>query len=72
MGRELLSGTGVGQRLHYVDVSEEVCKTRLRARNASGEHPFETPDAEFDQITQYPVPPSTTEGFQIVLYAAVQ
>ena len=71
-GRELFNGAGVGHRLHYLDVSDEICKTRLRARNASGEHPFETTDAQFDQITQYFVPPSTTEGFQVVLHAATR
>ncbi|MFM0733971.1 ATP-binding protein [Paraburkholderia sediminicola] len=70
--RELLSGTGVEHRLHFLDVSDEVCKIRLSARNASGEHPFETTDAEFDQITQYFVPPSATEGFQIVRHAPTQ
>jgi thymidylate kinase len=62
----------VGHRLHYLDVSDEICKTRLRARNASGEHPFETTDAQFDQITQYFVPPSAAEGFQIVLHSPAQ
>ncbi|NPT58173.1 AAA family ATPase [Paraburkholderia elongata] len=71
-GRELFNGAGVGHRLHYLDVSDEICKTRLKARNASGQHPFETTDAQFDEITQYFVPPSTTEGFQIVLHAATQ
>lgn len=71
-GRELFEGAGVGHRLHYLDVSDEICKTRLRVRNASGEHPFETTDAQFDQITQYFVPPSATEGFQIVLHVPTQ
>jgi predicted kinase len=71
-GREIFSDAGVGHRLHYLDVSDEICKTRLRSRNASGEHPFETTDVQFDQITQYFVPPSATEGFQIVLHAAKQ
>lgn len=69
-GRDLFGGAGVGHRLHYLDVSDEICKIRLRARNASGEHPFETSDVQFDQITQYFVPPSTTEGFHIVWHAA--
>jgi predicted kinase len=69
-GREILSGASVAHRLHYLDVSDEICKARLKARNAAGEHPFETTDAEFDQITRYFVPPSPDEGFQIVLHAA--
>jgi predicted kinase len=71
-GRELFTGARVGHRLHYLDVSDEICKTRLKARNASGEHPFETTDVQFDQITQHFVPPSTTEGFQIVLHVPAQ
>ncbi|PCE23286.1 cell division protein ZipA [Paraburkholderia acidicola] len=67
-GRELFSGAWVEHRLHYLDVSDDVCKARLRARNASGEHPFKATDAEFDQITQYFVPPSSAEDFYIVLH----
>ncbi|WP_316155060.1 ATP-binding protein [Cupriavidus sp. BIC8F] len=71
-GRELFNGARVGHLLHYLEVNDEICKMRLRARNASGEHPFETSDAQFDQITQYFGPPSTAEGFQIVWHAATQ
>ena len=52
--------------LHFLDVPDEVCKARLRARNAAGTHDFAASDAEFDLITSYFVPPSEAEGFRIV------
>ena len=41
-------------------------QARLRARNASGEHPFETTDAQFDLITRHFVAPEEAEGFHVV------
>ena len=64
--RGIFEKAGVAHRLHFLDVPDEVCKTRLRARNASGEHPFETTDAEFDLITRHFVAPSEAEGFHVV------
>ncbi|WP_423372608.1 AAA family ATPase [Burkholderia sp. LMG 32019] len=55
-------------RLHYLDVSDAVCKARLRARNARGDHPFQASDAEFERITRYFVAPAATEGLNIVAY----
>lgn len=52
--------------LHFLDVADEVCKARLRARNAAGTHDFAASDAQFDRITGYFVPPSEAEGFRIV------
>ncbi|NTX25681.1 ATP-binding protein [Burkholderia pyrrocinia] len=59
---------GCGHRLHYLDVGDAVCKARLRARNARGEHPFQASEAEFEQITRYFVAPDPTEGLSIVTY----
>ena len=52
--------------LHFLDVPDEVCKARLRARNAAGTHDFAASDAEFDLITSHFVPPSEAEGFKVV------
>jgi predicted kinase len=41
-GHSLFRAAGCEHRLHCLDVSDEICKSRLRARNASGEHPFQT------------------------------
>lgn len=67
--RDILDRTGAAHQLHFLDVPDEVCKARLRARNAAAEHPFETSDAEFDQITSFFVAPSDDEGFNVVRYA---
>lgn len=64
--RGIFEKAGVAHRLHFLDVPDEVCKARLRARNASGEHPFETTDAEFELITRHFVAPSEAEGFHVV------
>ncbi len=55
-------------RLHFIDVPDAVCKTRLRQRNAAGTHEFTVSDAEFDEITGYLVPPSADEGFEMIVY----
>lgn len=59
---------GVAHRLHWLDVPDEVCRARLRARNAAGEHEFAATDEQFDQITAYFVPPTEAEGFEIVVH----
>ncbi len=64
--RGIFEKAGVAHRLHFLDVPDEVCKARLRARNASGKHPFETTDTEFDLITRHFVAPSEAEGFHVI------
>ncbi|WP_065503974.1 AAA family ATPase [Burkholderia stabilis] len=67
-GHALSQAAGCGHRLHYLDVSDAVCKARLRVRNAQGEHPFQASDAEFERITRYFVAPDATEGLSVVAY----
>lgn len=64
--RSIFEKAGAAHCLHYLEVPDEVCKARLRARNLGGEHPFETTDAEFDQITRHFVAPTAEEGYHIV------
>jgi predicted kinase len=59
---------GVGHQLHWLDVPDEVCKARMRARNAAGAHEFAPSDEQFDQITACFVPPSAAEGLEIVVH----
>ena len=63
--RSLFERAGADHRLHFLDVPDEVCKARLRARNAAGTHAFNASDAEFDLFTSYFVPPSADEGFEV-------
>lgn len=66
--RDIFEKADASHRLHYLDVPDDVCKARLRARNASGGHPFETSEEEFDQITRHFVAPLADEGFDVVRY----
>lgn len=66
--RSLFERAEADHRLHYLCVPDEVCRQRLRARNAEGAHEFAAGDAEFDLITSYFVPPTDAEGFNIVLH----
>lgn len=67
-GRSLFRTAVCEHRLHYLDVSDEICKARLSARNASGGHPFQTSEVQYELITRYFVPPDPGEGFDIVVY----
>ncbi|MRT58586.1 AAA family ATPase [Enterobacteriaceae bacterium RIT693] len=64
--KTLIDQAGVDNRLHYLDVPDDVCRERLRARNSSGTHDFAATDAQFDLITRYFVAPDESEGFTII------
>ena len=64
----IVEASGAHNQLHYLDVPDEVCKARLRARNQAGEHDFAATDQQFDFITSHFVPPTEDEGFQVVVY----
>ncbi|CCE00119.1 ATP-binding protein [Bradyrhizobium sp. STM 3809] len=66
--RGLFEAAGVPHRLHHLDVPDAVCKARLRARNAAGEHAFNVTDEEFDLFTSYFVAPTPEEGFDVVVH----
>jgi predicted kinase len=69
--RRLLDEAQVGHELHFLDVSDDVCKGQLKKR--SQDLPVGsawTTDAEFDAITAYFQPPSADEGFNIVRHAS--
>ncbi|MFY3625936.1 AAA family ATPase [Achromobacter xylosoxidans] len=63
---QVAQAAGCRHQLHFLDLPDEVCKARLRARNASGTHPFTTSEAQYDAITAYFVAPQDDEGFHIV------
>ena len=66
--RSLITASGAAHRLHFIDVSDEICKTRLHARNAEGDHDFAATDAQFELITRHFVPPDEQEGFTLIRY----
>lgn len=64
--RSVFKEAGAPHFLHYLDVPNDRCKSRLHARNLSGEHPFQTTDEQFDAITRHFVEPLPEEGFNLV------
>ncbi len=66
--REIIDASNADHRLHVLDVPDEVCRERLRARNASGDHAFAASDEQFTQVTKHFVAPSVEEGFNIVIH----
>lgn len=66
--RGLIDEAGAAHELHFLDVADDMCRARLRARNAAGEHEFAASDAEFNLITRHFVPPGPEEGFNVVIH----
>ena len=65
--RGISDGAGVGHELHYIDVSDELCKARLKKRNQDGEHEFAATEAEYDILTAYFMPPTPDEGLNVTI-----
>jgi predicted kinase len=66
--RGLFEAAGCAHRLHYLEVSDQVCKARLRQRNEDGKHEFVVSEEQFDLFTSHFVPPSDEEMFDVTLH----
>jgi len=66
--RGLSENAKVVHQLHYLDVPDDVCKARLRQRNAKGEHEFIVTDEQFDLFTSHFVAPTPDEGLNVILH----
>lgn len=66
--RSLITDAGVAHELHLLDFPDAICKQRLLQRNADGEHPYQVSDETYDLFTSYFVPPSASEGFNVVIH----
>lgn len=66
--REVFDAAGVHHALHLLDVPDALCRERLRARNASGEHVYTIDDATYDAFMEYFVPPAPEEGFNVIVH----
>jgi len=64
--RGIVEAAGTAHCLHLLDVPDDICKARLQARNARGDHPFAVTEAQFDRIAKHFVTPTADEGFNIV------
>ena len=63
--KTLIDTANCDHTLHHLDTSVEICRTRLRARNAAGTHQFKVSEEQFDHVSAHFVPPSADEGFTI-------
>jgi predicted kinase len=66
--RGIFEDANANHELHFLDISDETCKRRLRERNAAGEHPFQANESEYELFTSYFVPPTSDEGFNVVVH----
>lgn len=66
--RGMFERAGALHQLHYLDVPDHVCRSRLHERNAAGTHDFAVTDADFERITSYFTPPGDAEGFNVLRY----
>jgi predicted kinase len=67
--RSLITEANVAHELHVLDVSDAICKARLRKRNESGEHQYQVDEATHDLFMSYFVPPTPDEGFNVIVHA---
>ena len=66
--RRIFEDANAANQLHFLDVSDETCKRRLRERNSAGEHPFQASASDYEIFTSYFVPPTPDEGFNVVVH----
>jgi predicted kinase len=66
--RRIFEDANAAHELHFLDVSDETCKRRLRERNLAGEHPYQASESEYELFTRYFVPPTPDEGFNVVVH----
>jgi len=67
--RDIFEKAKVAHVLHFLDVSDSICKRQLKIRSKNmPEGTAFTSEAEFDAITEYFQPPLETEAFNIVKY----
>lgn len=64
--RGILERSQADHELHFLDIPDHICKTRLSERNSAGTHDFAVSDAEFEQITSYFLPPAADEEFNVI------
>jgi predicted kinase len=66
--RSLINEANVAHELHFLDVSDAICKERLRQRNMSGDHQYQVDEATYDLFMSYFVPPTSDEGFNVIVH----
>ncbi|MEM7506740.1 MAG: ATP-binding protein [Pseudomonadota bacterium] len=67
---EIIEKTGALHQMHVLNVSDDVCLSRLRNRNARDDHAFVVTEKQFRQFSKHFAPPSPDEGFNVVTHQA--
>ena len=67
--RSLITEANVAHELHFLDVSDAICKARLRQRNESGEHQYQVNEATYDLFMSHFSPPTPDEGFNVIVHS---
>lgn len=62
---KIIKASNCENELHFFDLPDDVCKQRLRERNATGKHEYQASDDMYDMFAKYFNPPSNDEGFYI-------
>ena len=68
--RSLIDQAKVDHELHLLDVPDAICERRLEERNASGKHPFQVSETDYNLFTSYFVPPGPGEGFNVIVHTS--
>lgn len=66
--RGIIDASGATHQMHVLDIPDDVCLERLRARNTQGDHPFAVTEEQFRRMGQYFVPPGPEEGFTLLTH----
>lgn len=67
--KAIAEAASVPHILHFLDVADEVCLSRLHARNAAGDHPFAVTEEQFWIVTNHFEAPVADEGFTVRHYS---
>lgn len=68
--KALVDMAGVSHTLHLLDTPGEVCKARLKARNAAGEHAYQVTEEQFEQFSSFFVPPAEEEALNVKVWCS--
>jgi predicted kinase len=68
--RSLINEAHVAHELHVLDVSDSICKARLRQRNISGDHSYHVDEPTYDLFMNYFAPPTSDEGFNVIVHTS--
>ncbi len=67
-GKSIAENADREHQLHFPNVPDDVCLQRLKLRNESGSHAFQTTEQQYFLISSYFVPPHEQEGLKVIEY----